>query len=227
MKTYFITGAAQGLGRELTIALANNNNQLILLDKDISTLNRFYDDLSRDFNCNVTLLPMDLLGSTVEHYREIKESLTSQFKQLDGVFLNAAFLPACTPIEHFEFENWYKSLQINLNANFHLIQTTLALLKQSNDGKLIVMLDENITDKPANYGAYGVAKAGLEQLIKSVAEENEQPNCYLARLPAFQSNTRSKQFPSEDPNTIATSTSIAQQLIKELESKPSELIELL
>jgi len=225
MKNYFITGAAQGLGRELTIALAKNNNNLILLDKDISTLNQFYDDLTENFHCEITLLPMDLLGSTIDHYQEIKEKLTNQFKQLDGVFLNAAFLPACTPIEHFEFENWYTSLQINLNANFHLIQSTLALLKQSDCGKLVVILDENIKDKPAYYGAYGVAKAGLEQLLKSLAKENEKPSCYLANLPAFQSNTRSKQFPSENPNDLPTAENIAQQLITELEYKPSTLIE--
>lgn len=228
MKTYLITGAAQGLGRALTLNLANNGNQLILLDKDATTLNLFYDDLMANFECEVILLPMDLLGATPDHYNDVSQNLQTNVKQLDAVFLNAAFLPACTPIEHFEIERWYESLQINLNANFHLIQAVLPMLKQTESSKLIAMLDENIKQHPANYGVYGVAKAGLEQLMKSLAAENDKPHCYLANLPAFQSNTRSKQFPSENPNTIATAESIAKQLVAELFkntlNKPNKLI---
>lgn len=224
MKTYLITGAAHGLGRELAIALATNGNQLILLDKDTTTLNLFYDDLMANFDCDITLLPMDLLGANPDHYDEVKQSLASQFKQLDAVFLNAASLPACTPVEHFEIERWYESLQINLNANFHLIQTVLPSLKNATPGKLIAMLDKNITEHPANYGAYGVAKAGLKQLMRSIAVENENPSCYLVNLPAFQSNTRSKQFPSENPNEIATAGSIAMKIVEELNHQnPNEL----
>lgn len=224
MKTYLITGAAQGLGRELAISLAKKNNKLILLDKDITTLNLFYDDLIKNFNCDVTLIPMDLLGATNQDYEQVKENLLKEYQQLDAVFLNSAFLPACTPIENLEFEKWYELMQVNLNANFHIIQMTIDLLKSTNDSKLIAVLDSNIKDKPAYYGSYGVAKAGLEQLIKTLAEET-QLNCYLAHLPAFQSNTRSKQFPSENPNSIPTAETIAQQIIKELDKKQDKLIE--
>ena len=79
MKTYLITGAAQGLGRELAISLAKKNNKLILLDKDITTLNLFYDDLIKNFNCDVTLIPMDLLGATNQDYEQVKENLLKEY----------------------------------------------------------------------------------------------------------------------------------------------------
>ena len=217
MKTYLITGAAQGLGRALTFALAKDDNQLILIDKDIRTLNSLYDDLLANYPCSPTLQPMDLLGASNQDYEQVEEGLAENFNQLDGVFLNAATLPACTPIEHFDFKQWYEVLHTNLNANFHLIQTTLDLLRKSNNGKLIAILDNNVFEKPAFYGAYGVAKAGLEQLMKSVSAEQSNLNCLVARLPAFQSNTRSRQFPSENPSTIPSAEDIAGQLVKELD----------
>jgi NAD(P)-dependent dehydrogenase (short-subunit alcohol dehydrogenase family) len=160
MKTYLITGASQGLGRNLSLALATDNNKLILLDKDLITLNKLYDELENN-NCEIILLPMDLLGANLDDYHKVKVNLLAEFKQLNAVFLNAAILPSCTPIEHFDSKQWYEVIHTNLNANFHLIQMCLELLCKTKNAKLIAMLDKNIKDQPAYYGAYAVAKAGL------------------------------------------------------------------
>ena len=41
--TYLVTGAANGIGRALSIALTRCNASVILLDKDEKNLNRSYD----------------------------------------------------------------------------------------------------------------------------------------------------------------------------------------
>lgn len=90
------------------------------------------------------------------------------------------------------------------------------------------MLDNNIEANPAYYGAYGVAKAGLEQLMTTTAQENQQSpiSFYNAKLDAFQSNTRSRQFPSEDPNSIPRSEKVAEHLLSiVLDDLSAELIE--
>ncbi len=225
MKTYLITGAAQGLGRALTLALAKNGNQLIIIDKDQRTLNNLYDELEEKHDCKPMQLAMDLLGSNNQNYETVGESLEEQLSELDGVFLNAATLPACTPIEHTDFQQWYEVLHTNLNANFHLIQICLKLLSNTPNSKLVAMLDNNVIEAPAYYGAYGVAKAGLEQLMRTVSAEtsNTEMTCLVARLPAFQSNTRSRQFPSENPDDIPTAEAIATQICQELAQSPETL----
>ncbi len=213
MKTILITGAAQGLGRAITQQLATTQNQLILIDKDKKTLELFYDDLVK-LPCEPALYPMDLQGANPDDYQQLQDTLTENYGKLDSVFLNAASLPGFTPIDNFEISQWYEVLQVNLNANFHLIQNCLPLLKASKQGQLITILDKEVEKYPAYYGAYGVAKAGLEQLIISLATENKQSNIdfYSAKLEAFQSNTRSRQFPSEDPNNLPRPEVIAKHL---------------
>lgn len=216
MQTYVITGAAQGLGQALCYQLAHSDNQLILLDKDLKTLNLLYDDLEAKYECEPALFPVDLLGANIDHYGELAQALAENYGKLDGVFLNAAILPAFTPVELFDYTQWYEVLHTNLNANFHLIQKTLPLLKAAENGKLIAVLDQEVENHPAYYGAYGVAKAGLEQLMTTVAIENSNTpiDFYNAKLSAFQSNTRSRQFPSENPNTLPTATEMAKHLTK-------------
>ena len=212
MSAYLITGAAMGLGQALTRQLVEAGHEVILLDKQLKALNALYDELDSDL---VALYPMDLLGANMEDYKKLQAVLTENYGALDGVFLNAAILPAFTPIEHFDFMQWYEVLHTNLNANFHLTQMTLPLLNKAEDGKLVAITDENIKKHPAYYGAYGVSKAGLEQLMKTVAEENRaQPaDIYVAKLKTFATETRGRLFPGENPAELPQPSEMASHLL--------------
>ncbi len=217
MKTILITGAAQGLGRAIAQQLATQQNQLILLDKDKKSLEKFYDELVQK-DCIPALYPMDLQGANPDDYQELAQIIEKNYGKLDTVFLNAASFPGFTRIDNFDISQWYEVLQANLNANFHLIQNTLPLLSaslnNSEQSQLVTILDNEIDKHPAYYGAYGVAKAGLEQLITTLSIENKDSNInfYTAKLDAFQSNTRSRHFPSEDPNKLPRPEATAKHL---------------
>lgn len=224
MKTYLITGAAQGLGKALTLKLLSLNHQVILLDKELKQLNALYDNIEQselDIDL-VALYPMDLLGVNIQNYQEFEQTISKEYQVLDGVFLNAAILPAFTPIEHFDYMQWYEVLHTNLNANFHLIQQALPLLQKSIEGKLVAITDNNVKQHPAYYGAYGVAKAGLEQLMKIVAQETKQTNihCYLANLETFATESRGRLFPGENPNHLTSAEDMASYVLDSVFDNP-------
>lgn len=224
MKTYLITGAAQGLGKALALKLIAENNQVILLDKELKRLNAFYDEIEQSpLNIDlVALYPMDLLGANIDNYQTLQQTIAKEYTLLDGVFLNAAILPAFTPIEHFDYMQWYEVLHTNLNANFHLIQQTLPLLANAKEAKLVAITDNNVQQHPAYYGAYGVAKAGLEQLIKTVASETKQSNthCYLTHLETFATESRGRLFPGENPTELTSAEDMASFVIDSVFDKP-------
>ena len=222
MKTYLITGAAQGLGKELSKQLAKAGHQVILLDKEMKALNALYDELEASFPNQVALYPMDLLGANIDNYKELQTNLVEAYGHIDGVFLNAAILPAFTPIEHFDYTQWYEVLHTNLNANFHLIQQSLGMMKNASEGKIVAISDKNIEDHPAYYGAYGVAKAGLEQLIKTVAAETKEQNidCYLANLGTFATEARGRLFPGENPVKLTSAEDMASFILDSIADQP-------
>jgi len=218
-KTYLITGAASGLGRTLTEKLFALGHECILVDKDLKLLNRLYDELhqGRQDEGQIALYPMNLLGTDLNEYQTFGDVIAKEFAQLDGVFLNAASMPAFTPIDSFDFKQWYEVLHTNLNANFHLIQQTLpAVLKAK--GKIVALSDTDAFDKPAYYGAYGVAKAGLEQLLNTLSKEHCEKclECVIARAPAFATETRGRLFPGENPLSLPQTTDIADELLAKL-----------
>lgn len=224
MQTYLITGAAQGLGNALARQLIKSNHQVILLDKELKRLNAFYDEIAEsEYDINlVALYPMDLLGANIDDYKALTENLKNEYGHLDGVILNAATLPAFTPIEHFDYMQWYEVLHTNLNANFHVIQQTLPLLTDSPEGKLIAIIDNSIKAHPAYYGAYGVAKAGLEQLINTVAVETKQSNinCYIAKLETFATESRGRLFPGENPTKLISADAMAGFILDSVFDQP-------
>ncbi len=215
MQTYLITGAAQGLGKALSRQLVEKGHQVILLDKELKALNALYDELNSDL---VALYPMDLLGANIDHYQALQNTITEEYGQLNGVILNAAILPAFTPIENFDYMQWYEVLHTNLNANFHLIQSTLGLLRKPKKGKLLAVLDQNIDLHPAYYGAYGVAKAGLEQLMVTVAAEhkNTDLDLYNAKLETFATESRGRLFPGENPLDLPSVECMAKRILASL-----------
>ncbi len=222
MKTYLITGAAMGLGRELSKQLVESGNQVILLDKEMKALNHLYDELNSDL---VALYPMDLLGANIDNYNELRKNLIEAYGHIDGVFLNAAILPAFTPIEHFDYSQWYEVLHTNLNANFHLIQQGIALMKTNENGKLIAVTDQNIAKHPAYYGAYGVAKAGLTQLMETVAAETRKSGlkCYIANLNTFATESRGRLFPGENPTALPQTEDVASFILNAIFETESQL----
>ncbi|GKT12904.1 MAG: hypothetical protein ISEC1_P1896 [Thiomicrorhabdus sp.] len=212
MQTYLITGAAQGLGKALATNLVNRGHQVILLDKAKKALNHFYDELNSEL---VALYPMDLLGANIDHYKELQEILSKEYGQLNGVFLCAKVLPAFSAIDNFDYKQWYEVMHTNLDANFHMTQTMLPLLIEAKNGKLVAILDQDVEAHPAYYGAYGVAKAGLEQLMVTVGVEttNADVDIYTAKLESFSSEARNRLFPGQDPTNLPTAADMAERIL--------------
>lgn len=223
-KTYIITGAAQGLGKELSKQLLEVGNEVILLDKDLKALNAFYDELNSD---RVALYPMDLLGADINDYINLQKNISENYGKIHGIFLNAASLPAFTPIEHFDYKQWYEIIQTNLNANFHLIQQCISLMRDVKNAKVVAITDMTLKETPAYYGAYGVAKAGLEQLLKSLSTEHCEQciNCYTADLRPFATESRGRLFPGENPTTLPQVKEVAEFVLEQTIDPVREVVD--
>ena len=96
------------------------------------------------------------------------------------------------------------SIQVNLNAPFLMTQACLPLLTLSQDASVVFTTDDVGHEGKAFWGAYGVAKAGLESLCQTLAAELEnsaiRTNC-VAPGPT-RTALRKRVFPGEDPATL-------------------------
>lgn len=204
-KVILVTGAAGGIGEMVSKAFAQQGATVILLGRTISKLEKLYDQIEQAGYPQPAIYPLNLEGATPHDYEELANRLGEEFGRLDGLVHNAAMLGGLTPIEHYDVGRWYQILQVNLSGPFMLTKACLPLLKQSQAASVIFTTDAVAKQPKAYWGAYSVAKAGLENMSKMLAEELEQQgNVRFNCLDPGPTKTlfRARIYPGENPQTL-------------------------
>ena len=202
-KVILVTGASDGMGRVIAKSYAQHGATVVLLSKTIKKLEAVYDDITQAGFPEPAIYPLHLEGATVNDYEKMAEVIESELGRLDGIVLNAGWLPGYTPLKHYDVEMWSKVLTTNLHASFLIIKACLPLLEKAEDPS--VVFSSHAAEHAYN-GGYGVAKAGADALLRIMAEEYEdKPFIRVNGIDTGPIRTylRTFHFPGEDPNTLA------------------------
>jgi short-subunit dehydrogenase len=70
-RVILITGAAQGIGASVAKAIAAQGGTVVLLDKQLSGLERVYDEIEQAKSPTPAIYPLDLKGAAVPDYQEL------------------------------------------------------------------------------------------------------------------------------------------------------------
>ena len=202
-KVILVTGASDGLGKVIAKNYAQHGATVVLLSKTIKKLEAVYDEIMDAGLPEPAIYPLHLEGANVNDYEKMAEVIEAELGQLDGIVLNAGWLPGYTPLKHYDVEMWSKVLTTNLHANFLIIKACLPLLEKADDPAVI--FSSHAAENAYN-GGYGVAKAGADALLKIMAEEYEDdPFIRVNGIDTgpIRTHLRTFHFPGEDPKTLA------------------------
>lgn len=207
-KTILITGASDGIGKATAIECARQGATVIIHGKTVPKLEKLYDEIVQAGYAEPVIYPLDFEKITPEDCDTLKETIEKEFGQLDGLFNNAGWLGASSPIVQHDIKLWHRVVQVNLNAPFILTQACLPLLKQAPSSSIVFNLDDKNT---AYWGAYGTAKAGLKAMMEILADEIENTAINVTGLIPGKVKTafRISAFPAEDPATLTDTDDVA------------------
>ncbi len=207
-KTILITGASGGIGKATAIECAKQGATVIIHGKTTPKLELLYDEIINAGYTEPVIYPLDFEKMTPEDCDTLNDVIHKEFGKLDGLFNNAGWLGASTPIQQYDLKLWFRVMQINLNAAFMLTQACVPLLNQKNSSSIVFNLDDKST---AYWGAYGVSKAGLTSLMKILADELENTSINVTGLiPGdVKTNFRTRAFPAEDSTTLTEPEEVA------------------
>lgn len=215
-RVVLITGAAGGLGRAAALACAKAGATVLLADRKARALEPVYDEIVALPGVPPPVLqPMDLQGATPLEYQGFAESVKRQLGRLDGVVHAAVKCGGLTPLGMLSPEDWISTLHVDLSAPFLLTQACLPLLLARADSAVVFVLDDPVRMGRAYWGAYGVAKAGLEGLASILHEETDETGLRVhALLPApMRTALRRTVWAGEDPATVPTPDAAAQAVL--------------
>lgn len=199
-KIILVTGANRGFGRAITLDLAKAGATVIMLGRDLSSLETSYDEVLDKGYQEPILFPLDLEGATPEHYEQLQHNVLQNFGKLDGLIHNAAIIGTMMPIQQYDIKVWYSTLQINLNAAFMLTQFLIPALSKSDDARILFLSSFVGRWAKAYWGAYGVSKFAIEGLSKTLAEELEKTHIKVNSLDPGRMRTEMRRtaYPAEN-----------------------------
>lgn len=203
-----VTGASRGIGRAVTLALADAGAHVIIVARTTGALEEV-DDEVRARGGTATLVRLDLRKP--DQVDALGPSVFERWGKLDVLVANAGVLGPLSPLAHITDAAWADVMEINLNTNWRLIRTLDPLLRRSNAGRAIFVSSGAASGKNAYWGPYAVSKAGLEALVKTYAHEVETTpiRVNIINPGPIRTAMRAKAFPGEDPMTLATPEEIA------------------
>ena len=170
-RAVLVTGAGQGLGYAAALAYARHGAEVILLDRQVAALEAVYDAIVATGAPTPIAHPLDLAVATPADYAALAAALTDQVGHLEGLLHNAAVLEMLTPLAFHPYDTWTHTLQVNLTAPFLLTQACLPLLTAAADAAVLFTSDACAPYPKGYWGAYGVAKAGADNLALMWAAE--------------------------------------------------------
>ncbi len=204
-KIILVTGANRGFGLAITMDLSKAGATVIMLGRDLGSLEHAYDAVvDAGFN-EPMLYPLDLEGASPENYQELQDNVLEKFGRLDGLIHNAAILGAQMPIEQYDIKLWYSTLQINLSAPFMLTQFLIPALLKSDDARILFLSSSVGREAKAYWGAYSVSKFGIESFAKILSEELEKTKISVNTLNPGKIRTEMRRtaYPAEDSSAVS------------------------
>lgn len=203
-KVILVTGANRGFGLAITMDLSKAGATVIMLGRDLGSLEYAYDAVVDAGYKEPILYPLDLEGATPENYQELQDNVLEKFDKLDGLIHNAAILGAQMPIEQYDIKLWYSTLQINLSAPFMLTQFLIPALAKSEDARILFLSSSVGREARAYWGAYSVSKFGIEGFAKTLSEELEKTNISVNTVDPGKLRTEMRRtaYPAEDSSTV-------------------------
>ena len=220
-RVVLITGAAGGLGRASAMACAKAGATVLLADRRARSLEPVYDEIAAVPGVPQPVLqPVDLQGASPLEYQTFAESIERQLGRLDGLVHAAVKCEGLMPLAMLSPEEWMTTLHVDLSAPFLLTQACMPLLQAREDSAVVFVLDDPELVARAHWGAYGVAKAGLERLASILHDETDSTSLRVhALLPApMRTGLRRTVWAGEDPGGVGTPEGAAQAMLYLLSS---------
>jgi 3-hydroxybutyrate dehydrogenase len=158
-RAVLVTGAARGIGRAIAARLEHDGLQVLACDLEP--------------NGDGPGLPHAADLATREGNRSAVDAALERFGRLDAVVANAG-LQHVAPVEDFDEDQWDRLLAVLLTSPFLLAKYAWPALRESGEGRYVVIASAHALAASPYKAAYVSAKHGVLGLVKTLALEGAQ-----------------------------------------------------
>jgi NAD(P)-dependent dehydrogenase (short-subunit alcohol dehydrogenase family) len=163
-----ITGASRGIGLAIANRFAAQGNQLALNYLDSGEPLARVIATARANGGDGVAIQADI--SQHEQARAFIAAAESRYGRIDVLVNNAGIL-ICVPSEQCSWDQWQRTIAVNLSGTWSCLNAALPGMMQRRSGRIINISSELGLIGYPSYAAYCASKGGVIALTKAVAKE--------------------------------------------------------
>lgn len=168
-----VTGAGQGIGRSIALALGKEGATVAVNDYVPERVDQTVSEL-QSFGVDTSGLAGDVADAA--RAEAMVREVEGRFGRVDILVNNAGISPKTQPgprrasVWEMEPAEWERVIQVNLNGAFYMSRAVLPGMIQRGDGSIVNMSSQAVRNYIDIVGAhYTASKAGLMGLTKALA----------------------------------------------------------
>ena len=168
-KTACITGAGNGIGRAISIAMGNEGYNIVCADINNDHANETLDIIKKNNGLGI------VIKTDVTNFLDIKKMVSNTIESFGSidVLVNNAGVTRTSGIMDLTEEDWHWIHNVNAKGTFFCLQETARqMIKQKNGGRIINMASvggKGFVD--VSNAIYAASKGAVISLTKTAAQE--------------------------------------------------------
>ena len=159
-KVGLITGAAQGLGKEMAKIMISQGATIVITDINEKSLVETAEELS----CKHMVMDV----TKEDQWKNVISSIEKDIGSLN-ILVNNAGIGGGGDVESTDLESWHLVHSVNLDSVFLGCKFSLPLMRKSGNGSIINISSMSGIVASHNMSAYNSSKAAVRHLSKSIA----------------------------------------------------------
>ena len=171
-----ITGASKGLGYEVAKYFLKFGSNLMICSRNYTEIKKAYEKLSKIKKKNQKIFYSVTDVSSFDQVKKLIKTTIKKFKKIDVLINNAGIYGPKGYIEKVSWNEWVKTMQINLFGSVLLCRAVIPYFKKKNKGKIIQLSGGGAASSLPLISSYAVSKAAVVRFVENLSEELKNYN---------------------------------------------------
>jgi 3-oxoacyl-[acyl-carrier protein] reductase len=172
LRVALVTGGSRGLGPVLARRLWERGFSLMTAARDQSKLEQVLASLPPQPGQRAVAIAIDLADAG--NAGELARRCRGEFPRLDLLVNNAATQGPIGPLCANEWDDWVRTLQVDLLSPVALCRELLPWIAEGGGGCIVNISGGGATSPRPNFSAYGTAKTALVRFSETLAAEAKE-----------------------------------------------------
>ncbi|MDS0476383.1 SDR family oxidoreductase [Natrinema sp. 1APR25-10V2] len=164
--TVFVTGASQGLGREIAVAFANEGANVVLAARSDGIY-----ETAEEIGAPDRTLAVETDVTDPESVADAIDETVATFGGLDCLVNNAGIAGPTAPLEETTDDEWLETLDVNVVGVARVTREAAPHLRESERGSVVNISSIGGKRPYANRTPYAASKMGLIGVTRAMAAE--------------------------------------------------------